>query len=142
MALGTNEMCLGGCDDCLGQRGYGPSVGGCSDGFERKDGCSWEGDGGFGDNRNRAGRCNNGTGSCRDTVGTCKSGCRDTGYRVGRCDGDFGHSGGHMMVAWGTEKAEQEGVMVALAIERTQWGVYGGDFGTAGTQWGVEMVAL
>lgn len=42
-----------------------------------------------------------------------------------------------MTVALGTEKAEQEGVMVALAIGRTQWGAYDGDFGTVGTQcWG------
>lgn len=94
MALRTNEMFWGGVMIAWGQRGYGPSVRGCNDGFGCKDGCGGgevmvtlgtagtEREGGF-----------MALGAARIQLGMCESGFRDRGYRVGRCDGDFGYSG-------------------------------------------------
>lgn len=131
MALGAHEMCLGDVVIAWAQRGYGPSVRGCSGGFGHKDGevlvalgtagTEWEGV------IVTLGAAGIWWGHVRVALGT--EGAEWEGMMVTL--GTVGTPWGHMMVALGTEKAEQEGIMVVLATERTQCD---GDFGTAGTQ--------
>lgn len=94
VALRTNEMRLGDVMTAWGQRGCGPSVRGCNDGFGHKDEGSGGGDGDFGGSRSKAGRCNSGLGTA--------------GIRWGQ-----------VRVALGTE---WEGMMVTLGTVGTQRG--------------------
>lgn len=138
VALRTNEMCLGGCDDCLGTAGIWPLSGGAMMALDIRMGAVGEVMvtlGTAGTEREGVilalGAAGMLWGHVRVALGT--QGTEWEGVMVTL--GTVGTQRGHMMVAWETEKAEQEDTMVALAIERTQWGVYNGDFGTSGTQW-------